>query len=143
MMIHFPESHIVRGYPQKPCMVVGTRPGEPRDLLKGKNGEWAINKFKPYKSPGPDGILPALLQKGINALLPSTVLLCRASYTLRYLPKAWRGVKVVYVPKAWTKDPKQPKSYRPISLIPFLLKTMEKLIGLHIRLEYLVRHPLH
>jgi hypothetical protein len=47
-----------------------------RDLFKGKKVKWAINKFKPDKSPGPDGILPALLQKRIKALLPSIVLLC-------------------------------------------------------------------
>jgi hypothetical protein len=42
------------------------------------------------------------------------VLLCRNSYTLRYLPKVWRGVNVVYIPnipKARTKDPEQPKTY--------------------------------
>jgi hypothetical protein len=86
---------------------------------------------------------PALLKKGIKVLLPSIVLLCRASYTLGYLTKTWRGVKVVYIPKAGTKDPEQPKSYRPISLTSFLLKIMEKLIDLHIRSKYLVRHPLH
>jgi hypothetical protein len=59
-----------------------------KDLFKGKKVKWAINKFKPYKSPEPDGILPDLLQKGIKALLPSIVLLCRASDTLGYLPKA-------------------------------------------------------
>jgi hypothetical protein len=37
-----------------------------RDLFKGKKVKWAIHKFKPYKSPGPDWILPALLQKGIK-----------------------------------------------------------------------------
>jgi hypothetical protein len=67
----------------------------------------------------------------------------RASYMLGYLPKAWRGVKVVFIPKAETKDPEQHKSYRPISLTSFLLKTMEKLIDLHIRSKCLVRHPLH
>ena len=70
-----------------------------------------INNFKPYKSPGPDQILPALLQRGMKILLPTLVLLFRASYTLGYLPKAWRNVRVVYIPKAG-KDPEQPKSYR-------------------------------
>jgi hypothetical protein len=36
------------------------------DLFRGKKVKWAINKFKPCKSPGPDGILPALLQKGVG-----------------------------------------------------------------------------
>jgi hypothetical protein len=33
---------------------------------------------------------------------------------------------VVYIPKAGTKDPEQPLSYRPISLTSFLLKTNGK-----------------
>jgi hypothetical protein len=33
-------------------------------LFKGKKFKWALNKFKPYKSPETDRILPALLQKG-------------------------------------------------------------------------------
>jgi hypothetical protein len=51
---------------------------------------------------------------------------------------------VVYIPKARTEDPEQPKSYRLINLTSFLLKTIEKLIDLHlhIRSKYLGRHPL-
>jgi hypothetical protein len=37
-----------------------------RDLLKGTNVKWAVNKFKPYKFPGPDGILAVLLQNGMD-----------------------------------------------------------------------------
>ena len=29
---------------------------------------WAIKSFKPFKSPGPDGIFPALLQKAIQSV---------------------------------------------------------------------------
>jgi hypothetical protein len=57
-------------------------------MKKAVGVNFYINKFKPYKSPGPDGILSALLQKGIKALLPSIVLLSRAIYTLGNLPKA-------------------------------------------------------
>jgi hypothetical protein len=150
MLTHFPETRIVRDPNVASEDILKTMDGSSdeawrgsRDLFKGNKVKWAIIKFKLYKSPGPDGILPALLQKGIKVLLPSIVLLCRASYTLGYLPKAWRGVKAVYIPKAGTKDPEQPKSYRPISLTSFFLKTVEKLIDLHIRSKYLVRHPLH
>jgi hypothetical protein len=31
-----------------------------RDLFKDNKVKWAINIFKPYKSPGPDGIFSAL-----------------------------------------------------------------------------------
>jgi hypothetical protein len=50
---------------------------------------------------------------------------------------------VEFITKAGKKDPKQPKSYRPISLTSFLLKTMEKLIDLPIRTNHLNRQPLH
>ena len=42
--------------------------------------ETAIRGFDPYKSPGPDGIYPALLQKGINILQP---------YLKTHLPKKY------------------------------------------------------
>ena len=32
--------------------------------------EWAIDSFAPYKSPGMDGIFPALLQEGREVLIP-------------------------------------------------------------------------
>jgi hypothetical protein len=150
MLRHFPENHIVWDTNVASEDILKTMGGSrneawrrSRDLFKGNKVKWAINKFKPYKSPGPDGILTALLQKGIKVLQPSIVLLCRTSYTLGYQPKAWRGVKMVYIPKAGTKDPEQPKSYKPISLTYFLLKTMEKLKDLHIRSKYLVKYPLH
>jgi Reverse transcriptase (RNA-dependent DNA polymerase) len=111
-------------------------------LINGKKVKWAINNFKPYKSPGSDQIVQALPQRGIKILLPTLVLLFRASYSLGYQPKAWRNARVVYIPKAG-KDSEQPKSYRPISLTSFLLKTLEKLIDLHIRLQHLKRHSLH
>nr|XP_012214525.1 PREDICTED: uncharacterized protein LOC105667354 [Linepithema humile] len=31
--------------------------------------KWAINAFKPYKSAGPDGVFPALLQKGLEQIV--------------------------------------------------------------------------
>jgi hypothetical protein len=72
-----------------------------------KKVKWTINSFKPHKSPGPDQIFPALLQKGLKTLLPTLVLMFRTSYALGYLPEAWREVKVVYIPKAGKKDPEQ------------------------------------
>jgi hypothetical protein len=86
-----------------------------------KKVKWAINKFKPHKSPGPHKIFPVLLQRGLKTLLPTLVLSFRTSYAQEYLPKAWREVKVVYIPKAGEKDPEQPKSFRPINLTSFII----------------------
>jgi ribonuclease HI len=105
--------------------------------------KWAIQSFKPFKSAGTDGIFPALLQKGLDILLPYLVKLFKWSYALEHIPQAWREVRVVFIPKAGKRDTEQPKSFRPISLSSFLLKTMEKLIDHNIREDILSRHPLH
>jgi hypothetical protein len=84
--------------------------------------KWVINQFKLYKSPESDQIVPSMLQIGIQILLPTLVLVFRASTALGYLQKAWREVEVVSMPKAGNRDPGQPSTYRPIRLTSFLLK---------------------
>jgi len=49
---------------------------------------------------------------------------------------------VVFIPKAGKKDITDPKSFRPISLTSFLLKTFEKLGDVSIRSTLFVEHPL-
>ncbi|KAL7724910.1 hypothetical protein ACLKA6_020046 [Drosophila palustris] len=65
------------------------------------------------------------------------------SLLLGYIPSKWTEVKVVFIPKAGKKSAQLPKSYRPISLSSFFLKTMEKIIDQHIRDENLKQHPLY
>jgi len=82
--------------------------------------EWAIDSFAPYKSPGMDGIFPALLQerRGILILYLAT----------GYIPALWRQVKVVFIPKPGRSSYCGSRDFRPISLTSFLLKTMERLV---------------
>lgn len=94
---------------------------------------WAINSFAPYKSPGEDGIFPALLQHYMPLLINHIKRIFVASLTLKYTPKNWRGVKVVFIPKSGNHDYSKANSFRPLSLTSFLLKTMEKLIDRYIR----------
>lgn len=105
--------------------------------------QWAIESFGPYKSPGEDGILPIFLQKGIKYLQPYLREAFRWSIILGYIPKAWRGIRVVFIPKAGNRDSDLPKSFRPISLSSFILKTLEKLMDLYIRTDLLTGQPLH
>jgi hypothetical protein len=51
----------------------------------------------------------------------------------RFIPTAWRQVKVTFIPKPGKLDYTEAKAYRPIDLSSFLLKTMEKLVDGHIR----------
>ena len=104
---------------------------------------WAINTLKPYKSPGLDGVVPALLQWGCSQLVPHLVWIFRACITLTYVPLQWREVKVVYIPKPGRSDYSTPKSYRPISLTSVLLKTLERLCDRYIRETALILNSLH
>lgn len=104
---------------------------------------WAISSFKPYKSPGMDGIFPALLQRGLESIAPGLKEIYKASYALGYIPRLWREAKVIFIPKVGNRPLEEPKSYRPISLTSFLLKTMEKIIDEHIKSDSLIGTPLN
>jgi len=55
---------------------------------------------------------------------------------------SWRHIRVVFVPKPG-KPLSLAKSLRPISPMPFILKTLKKLPDRHIRDGVLVERPLH
>ncbi|GJQ68238.1 hypothetical protein Trydic_g19333, partial [Trypoxylus dichotomus] len=78
-------------------------------------------------------------------LLLSTVLctLLRATLAVGHLPSSWREARVVFIPKQGKTSYTEAKSYRPISLTSFLLKTLEKIIDKHLRDSALGRLPLH
>jgi hypothetical protein len=105
--------------------------------------KWAIHSFAPYKSPGVDGIFPALLQEGQEVLIPHLTRIFRACLAMGYVPLSWRQVKVVFIPKPGKSSYSGPKDFRPISLTSFLLKTMERLVDRYIRDEIMVLRPLH
>lgn len=94
---------------------------------------WAIHDFKPYKSPGYDGIYPVLLQKAWPLLHKYLMDVYRASLCLGHVPKAWQKVKVVFIPKPGKEDYCSPKSFRPISLTSFMLKGLEKMVDRYIK----------
>lgn len=105
--------------------------------------EWAISSFNPFKSPGRDGIYPAFLQKSGGLFTSCLSNMFKASLTLGYIPKSWRQVRVVFIPKANKKDKTSPKSFRPISLSSIMLKIMEKLIDYYIKSTYLKQNPIN
>ena len=53
----------------------------------------AVIKFEPFKSPGRDGIYPALLQKGIDTLLPYLVHIFKLSLRNGKLASHWLTIK--------------------------------------------------
>lgn len=95
--------------------------------------KWAIISFEPYKSPGPDGIFPALLQQAGPIAINLLKDIFRACLLLEHVPINWRTAKVVFIPKAGKIQHSSPKDYRPISLTSFLLKSLERILEIHIR----------
>ena len=95
----------------------------------------ALKHLKPGKAPGPDSICPELLLHAGAAL--KSWLSGFLSSCLHYLkiPKIWRRALVVAIPKPM-KPVKDPKSYRPISLLCVLYKILERLI--YTRIEPIV-----
>jgi hypothetical protein len=104
---------------------------------------WALSTFKPFKSTGTDVIVPALLQQGAVNLIQHLCRIFMACMAYGFIPTAWRQVKVTFIPKPGNLDYTETKAYFPISLSPFLLKTMEKLVDRHIRDGVLRFHPLY
>jgi hypothetical protein len=92
-----------------------------------------LSTFKLFKSVGKDGIVLALLQQGVENLVPHICRIFRACMGYGFIPTAWKQVKVTFIPKPMKLDYTETKAYHPISLSSFLLKTMEKLVDGHIR----------
>jgi hypothetical protein len=104
--------------------------------------KWAVYSFHPFKSPGRDGIMPIMLQKGFDLLAGKLLMILRASLALGFIPMCWRNTRVVFVPKPG-KLLSQAKSLRPINLMPFVLKTLEKLIDRYMKDVVLAVGPLN
>jgi len=58
--------------------------------------ECAIDSFAPYKSPGVDGIFPALLRKLREFIIPHLVGIFHAFLSTSYVPATWRQAKVMF-----------------------------------------------
>ena len=83
-----------------------------------------------------------MLQQGFELLAGKCLMLLRASLALGYIPMSWRHIRVVFIPEPG-KPMSQAKSLRPISLMSYILKTLEKLLDRHIKDGVLVERPLH
>jgi ribonuclease HI len=116
--------------------------GEIREATTEIKIRWALDCLSPFKSPGEDGIFPALLQKSADISIRILQLLFRASITLDHIPTSWRGTLVTFIPKDGKSSFDTAKAFRPISLMSFILKLLEKLIDRNIRDNVLKDNPI-
>lgn len=147
---HFPDSKVdndsnsVRGQPNLDYLSLDREDWYLiRKVVNVTKIRWAIKSFGPYKSAGPDLIIPALLQQGIDSIQSLLCSIYRVCLAYGYIPMAWRQTKVVFIPKPGRPSYAQAKAYRPISLSSFMLKTLERLVDRHIRDNVFMEHPLN
>ena len=114
-----------------------------REIIDKEIILWAINSFQPYKSPGLDGIHPITLQKSADIISDHLEDIFRGSLFYGHIPERWKTSSVIFIPKPGKPNYEQPKSFRPISLTSFLLKTLERIIDKRLRETVLTSFPIH
>jgi ribonuclease HI len=138
---HFPDCEVIHNNEDEEITTHTNCHNSPEDdeyienITTMEKIQWAVNSFSPYKSPGGDKIFPALLQKSFDIIGKRLQTLFRESLKFSYIPKVWRSTQVVFIPKAGRPSYDIAKAYRPISLMSFILKTLEKLLDKNIRIH--------
>ena len=102
------------------------------EIFTNERARYAVDQFKPYKSPGSDGVYPIMLQAGWETLEPLYLEICKASIRLGHIPKIWQEAKGVFIPKPGKNSYNMAKSFRLITLTSFQLKVMERMIYWHL-----------
>lgn len=77
-------------------------------------------------STGSDNIPPKFIKMILFIIVPQITYLFNAVLTKSCFPKVWKSAKIIPIPKKST--PNDLNDYRPISILPFLSKALEKVI---------------
>ena len=102
----------------------------------------AFKKFNKKKSPGPDGIKPIVFEHLPQNFKEHLLFIFKCCIHFHYTPILWKDTKVIFIPKPGKDDYTLPKSFRPISLSNYFLKTLERLVCWHMDLS-LSAYPIH
>ncbi len=88
----------------------------------------AVSSIGPLKATGPDELRPIVLQMSSIAFIRYLTNIYKQVLTTGYTPTKWREMGVIFIPKVGKSDYGLAKSYRPITLSSFCLKTLERII---------------
>ena len=102
----------------------------------------AIHMFGAEKAAGQDSLKPIILQNFPDKVIDRITVLFRASLALQYTPLMWRTSKAIFIPKPGKDDYSNAKSFRPISLMSYLFKALERVILWELESKYLQIDPL-
>ena len=81
------------------------------------------------KDTGLDGVGPRLLKLSYGIIAKSLTVIANKCLTIGRFPSIWKQAKVSPLHKRGAKD--ELNSYRPISVLPYLSKLLEKFIQKH------------
>lgn len=101
---------------------------EPYDAVTECEVQKAIWRISPNKAPGNDGVTAMILRKSWPLVKGKLTRLYDDCVRNGEFPGCWKSAKIILIPKGENKDPRQTKSYRPISLLSVLAKALETLI---------------
>ena len=103
----------------------------------------AVLSFNPGKAPGLDEWRAEILQHLDDTTIDYIIELFTASISLHYVPLDWRRTNVKFLSKAGKTDYSARNSFRPISLMSVLCKTLERLAFWQIEETALSTKPFH
>ena len=89
----------------------------------------AISTLPNGKAPGPDGIKNELIRKLPNQYRRELLNQFKSSIKLSYIPETWLHIRAIYISKGGSRNPSDPKAYRPIGLSSAILKLCERLVN--------------
>ena len=85
------------------------------------------NNINPKKAPAFDLITGEVLQQLLRKTMVKITNLINAAFRLKYVPRLWKVVEVIMIPKPG-KPLHEAALYRPISLLPVMSKFFKKLL---------------
>ena len=88
----------------------------------------AVDSFNPKKAPGADGFTADICARAVSQDPGTFLAITNTCLKLGHFPKPWKEAAVVVLRKPAKQDYFQPKSYRPIGLLPVLGKILEKMV---------------
>jgi hypothetical protein len=101
----------------------------------------ATKQFKQHKCPGLDGFRPIVLSHLPDKAISALIGIYNAVIQLKYTPRLWRNNNIVFLPKPGKSDYTNRRSFRPISLMPFFFKVLERLTQWHMAAHAAAFHP--
>jgi len=100
------------------------RPCQGGTKITAKQIQRQLQKLKPFKAPGPDGIPNVVLMKYTDLLTSRMLSIYNAMYKWKLIYKLWKLFNTVVLRKPGKPKYDIPKAYRPIALLNTLWKVL-------------------